>query len=58
MDEFVVRCAAMDGFLTPNDSYFPINNTLYGCKNWRLAKGFSHTIQPEAPERNAAEENS
>ena len=33
----------------------PINNTLYGCKNWRLAIANTHGIQPDAPERDAPE---
>jgi len=55
MDGFVVRCAGMDGFLMPNDSNSPINNTLYGYKNWRLAKANAHGIQQDAPERDAPE---
>jgi len=35
----------------------PINNTLYGCKNSRLAKANTHRIQPDTPERDAPEEN-
>jgi len=50
MDGFVVRCVGMDGFLMPNVSNSPINNNLYGSKNWRLAKANAHRIQQEAPE--------
>ena len=39
----------------PNVSNSPINNTLYGCKNWRLAKANAHRIQPDAPERDTPE---
>jgi len=63
MDGFVVRCAGMDGFLMPNVSNSSINNTLYGCKNWTLAKANTHRIKQDAPERDtperdAPEENS
>jgi hypothetical protein len=34
------------------------NITLYGCKNWRLAQAIAHRIQPDAPEKDALEENS
>jgi len=52
----------MDGFLIPNISNSPINNTLYGCTNWRLAEANAHRIHPDAPkggapERDAPEEN-
>jgi len=55
MDGFVVRCAGMDGFIMLNVSNSPINNTLYGCKNWRLAEANAHRIQPDTPERDAPE---
>ena len=35
----------------------PINNTLYGCNNWRLPKANVHRIQPDAPEPDTPEEN-
>jgi len=57
MDEFVVKCAGMDGFLMPNVSNSPIINTLYGCKNWRLAQANAHKIQQDAPGRDTPEEN-
>ena len=53
MDGFMVRCATMDGFLMPNVSNSPINNTLYGCKNWWLATANPHRIQPDSPKRDA-----
>jgi len=57
MDGFVVSCAGMDGFLMPNVSNSPINNTLYGCMNWRLAKANAHRIQQDAPEQDAPEQD-
>jgi len=36
----------------------PINNTLYGCKNWSLAQANAHRIQPDVPEQDVPEENS
>jgi len=30
-----------------------INNTLYGCKKWRLAKANAHRIEPDTPEDNS-----
>jgi len=33
----------------------PINNTLYGCKNGRLAEANGQTIEPDAPEPDASE---
>jgi len=35
----------------------PINNTLYGCTNWRLAKANTNGIEPDTPEPDALEEN-
>jgi len=31
----------------------PINNTLHGCKNWRLAKANTHRMEQDAPEDNS-----
>jgi hypothetical protein len=55
MAGFVVRCAGMDGFSMLNVSNSPINNTLYGCKNWGFAKANAHRIQTDALERDASE---
>jgi len=35
----------------------PINNTMYECKDWRLAKANANRIQPDAPEQDAPDEN-
>jgi hypothetical protein len=34
-----------------------INNTLYGCNNWRFTKANAKQIQPDTPEYDAPEEN-
>jgi len=54
---FVVRCAKMDGFIMPNVSKSPLDNTLYGCTNWRLATANAHRLQPDTPERKAPEQD-
>jgi len=33
----------------------PINNILYECKNWWLAKANTHRIEPDAPEPDTPE---
>jgi len=54
MDGLCIRCARIDGFVMLNGNN-SINNTLYGCKNWRLAKANAHRIEPDAPEPDAPE---
>jgi len=48
------------GALDLMDSYgrmfvTPINNTLYGCQNWRLVKANTYRIELDAPEPDAPE---
>jgi len=50
MDGLIVSCTGLDGFLIQNVSFSPINNTLYGCKNERLAKANAHRTHPDIPE--------